>query len=435
MSTKISKQTVTRILALNNMSNLRSSPMTPMMSRTQVRSRPEGGVAAVFQPGDQIVINLQNKTDYVDTLQSFLKFKVRTVVTDGRPSAVAWMSSALALFSESQVGQKNNLLDHSRFLNQYNYHQLNLMSKNQKEVNYNSMFLANSAETPNEIDQARKRGAIKHDVYTEVMIPLKFLSGIFDNTNLMPPHLARGLRIELTCESVARALTTVDDFDNLSSSYEITDVSILSDTFKIADVILEHINSEYTNKKTGLIYEYYAYNAARSTTNGDTINIEFNKPSSQTINAMVCASASAISQDHRTDSFKSAVLLDTVKSQFQIGAHYLPVAMTEGVVEHYNQYMYYANMVRGNKEMAVEFTRFKGIADVGVDIDDWKYGAGVYAMTLQRSNILEVSGVPLNDQAALYFYAENVSPNCDTYIFVKHMRRVMIFPNRLILDK
>ena len=82
MSTKISKQTVTRILALNNMSNLRSSPMTPMMSRTQVRSRPEGGVAAIFQPGDQIVINLQNKTDYVDPLQSFLKFKIRTVNTD-----------------------------------------------------------------------------------------------------------------------------------------------------------------------------------------------------------------------------------------------------------------------------------------------------------------------------------------------------------------
>ena len=437
MSTKISKQTVVRILSLNDMTNVKSSPMTPIISRTQTRSYNEGGSNATFNSGDHLVFNLQTGSDFIDVLQSFLVFDVKTTAN------VGWVYSALALFSDCQINQGDSPVDRAKYLNQYNFHRMQLMSENQKLINYRALMLCNDNQSNADVEEEEKDevGYGKRKIRTgrigaaaqRVMIPLKYLAGVFDSYKLMPPHLARGLRIDLTCENVARAMATIAGV-NHPENYEITKAYILADTYKMEDTVLEYINSEYASKNTGLIYEYFSYNSAKSSTVGTNINIEFNQTSSQTVDALVCTPLTAEATNPAANSFRSAVMLDAARSQFAIGSHYMPNHPTSSIVEHYAQYMYYGNRLRENKEMGTSFRTFIGTA-TAIAAGNWQYGTGVYAQTFQRSNIMEISGMALSKNSSLSFEATGVTPACDTYIFVRHLRRAVLFLQSMTVEK
>jgi hypothetical protein len=428
MPGKFTPETIRKMLDLNQMTNVRSSPMNPAISRTQIRNYTEGGSGAKFGPGDHVIVNLHAGTNWIDTLQSFLVFDVKSI-----DEPALFRNSALNLFSESQIVADNRDVDRTRFLNQLNYHRMNTMSQNQKDVNYNALFLANTSAVRADVATLEAKGEriqITAGDSTRVMIPLKWLGGIFDSYKLMPPHLARGLRVDLTCESFQRALTQADA--GVPTGYEITKVSILTDSYRMEQSILEYINAQYASSKTGLIYEYYSYNTEKTAAQGDTINVEFNQSSSQTVDALICASLTADKSDVAKDSFKSAVLLDTVKSQWRIGPHFMPNQLTEGITEHYAQYLYYADMLRQNLEMASNYGRFTGQAHA--DATNWGYGDSVFAQTFRRSNVVDVSGMAVNKNSSLGFEAEGLTADCDVYVFVRHLRRAVLFLQSMTLE-
>ena len=429
MAKKLSTQTIMQMIDLNQMTNVRSSPMNPAVSRAQTRNYTEGGSGAKFLSGDHIIVNLQTGTNWIDVLQSFLVF-------DFKPTgnASVFLNSALSLFSECQVVADNQDVDRTRFLNVLNYRRISEMSQNQRDLNYNALFFANDQRKPfddNEYKASDQRLRCTTATAETIMIPLKFLGGIFDSYKLMPPHLARGLRVDITCEAFAKAL--VEAIAGAApTGYEITGVNILTDSYRMDTAILEFVNAEYASSKDGLIYEYFSYNAAKSTNVGTAISIEFNQSSSQTVDAMVVQTLTAAASV-ATDSLMSAVLPAGVASQWRIGSHYMPNQLTKGPVEHYAQYLYYLNFLRENKEVGVQYGQFVGRAD-NAPVDSWGVGKGAFAQTFQRSNMVEVSGMAVNMNSSLGFLAENVTANCDVFIFVRHLRRAVLFLQSMTLE-
>ena len=61
MSKKLTKQDIINILPINDLVYTRTAPSSPIIERTQKRSKAEGGGNATFQSGGDLRINLQKK--------------------------------------------------------------------------------------------------------------------------------------------------------------------------------------------------------------------------------------------------------------------------------------------------------------------------------------------------------------------------------------
>ena len=450
---QLTKKDVDDLLSINQLLYTITAPTNPVIERTQKKSFAEGGSGTSYTGNDHLIVNLQTGTEFIDPLQSFLVFDLGIESKENASGPEGWefgfQGSAVNLIRDSQVSTRSGKeMDRLEQCNLLNYHKTKGSSRDFVDYNLSALMLAHSATTkPEGIDLlAKSRKLIRiadgdsSSSAVRIMIPLKYVSPIFDSPKLMPPHLARGLRVDCTMEDVRTALTTwtaLDAGQQDGIDYVITKPYILTDSYRMADSVLNYLNDEYAGKKDGLVYEYFSYHTTKTTINSSDLNVEIRRSVSLAMDAF----AVTRSQLHKTtllaDSFASLPMSSEDYSQWRIGSHYLPNDKIRGVIEHYAQMLYWKKMLRDDKITGTDAHNFTGYEPPAPTIPTpiaMNYGDGKFCTTLEQSNILDLSGIAINNSMTLALDAYlDAAGSRDVSVFLRHVRRAVCFLESIIL--
>lgn len=420
---QLTRQDIIRLLPVNDLLYTRTAPTNPVVERTQKKSFADGGGGARFGPNSHCITDLQTGTDFIDPLQSFLVFDMATADASAASVDLVTTGSACNIIRDSQTATRSGKeMDRMALSNWLNYHNVQMRDRNVQEHNLNGLM---GAVPTGVAAAALSRGVWPTGVAANdlgatqrVMIPLKYISPIFDSDKLMPPHLARGLRVDLTLEAadIAFVLAGETGFD-----YEISKVSILTDNYRMADSVLEFLNAEFASKETGLVYEYTSYHTTKATTATDALDIEVRRSVSMALDAF-CVTKLTANKLPGLDSFASYPVEADDTTQWRIGTHYIPNKPSVGTVEHYAQCLYWGSKLRHDM-------------DAGIDYGQFIAGAGKFCATLQRNAILDLSGIAINNSMTLAIEGTLQTPAArEVAVFLRHLRRAVCFLESVQLE-
>jgi hypothetical protein len=151
------------------------------------------------------------------------------------------------------------------------------------------------------------------------LIPLKFLSGFFDplgDGKLIPAQVASGLEIEITWESLGRALL---QNSGTSTTYTISNPEIHTQSVRLTDATQRALNME--SAKNGLNYIYNRFFTSEIAANATAITHRANISVGQANLALACIvnGTAALA----TDNF-DAVNNDVNDTFYRVGQLYFP---------------------------------------------------------------------------------------------------------------
>jgi hypothetical protein len=442
MDARVSKQDIVRLLGINQLLYTKTAPTNPVTERTQKKSYAENGSNASLGPGDHLIVNLQTGTEFIDPLQSFLVFDL---VVTGTAAPVA-SGSACNVIRDTQVSTRSGKeMDRMEQINLHNYHTVFNDSKEHSQHNLQGMMMAEVRRNPTAAQLAEGGGRTAFvftvaggtaSITKRVMIPLKYVSPIFESEKLMPPHLARGLRVDCTleafatafCSAEAAALTGVDP----TYSYVASKPYILTDSYRMMDSVLAYINQSFASQKSGLVYEYFSYQNTKTQVLGaTTLNLEVRATVAQAVSAYL-VSRDSEADTIASDSFASLPISDADRSQWRIGSHYLPNAPIAGQIEHYTQSLYFNDRLRTMVPDGCDYLDFVGVAAAGGTVGS---GAGKFPVVLSRNNIMELSGWAINNSMTLAADLTIASGgNRNVSVFLRHLRRAICFLESVQLE-
>ena len=427
MASQLSREDIVRILPVNELLYVRTSPSSPIVSRSQKKSFSEGGGSSTYSPSDRIIVNLQTGTEFIDPLQSFLVFDVKSVGGTAR-----LVGSILNLIRESQMSSRSGQeLSRVEYLNLLNYHKLKMAPTDLQSHNLNGLVMYQDSHTATVFDNAVT--GVRSNItttYQRVMIPLKYISGLFDSEKLMPPHIARGLRVDCLLEAYGTALVDFNGANGVTG-YIIQKPYILTDNYRMADSVLEFLNAEFASKETGLVYEYFDYHTTTSVvTASNDLNVEVRRSVSMALDAFAVTRLAKDPDDaveKKTNSFASVVANAGDKSQWRIGSHYLPNQQICGTEEHYAQTLYWANLLRDDMPTGSSYYEFVGGNTISAAVVP--YGDMKFPVTLQRNNILDLSGLAINNSSTLELNATlgGGATTRQVQVFMRHLKRCIAF--------
>jgi hypothetical protein len=273
--------------------------------------------------------------------------------------------------------------------------------------------------------------AVSVAVTQKVMIPLRYLSGLFDgneNSKLVLPHIMRGLKSDLTLQAFNRAFFKLDGVDpgtvSAFSNYSVKNVYYLYDSYRVDDAVLAMLNERYASKQ-GLVQEYYTYYGDQLSMK-QSANIEVRRAVSQAVDVLLSASLTSARASLALDSLANIAITDDQSSQWRHGSMYTTNTQVEGVVEHYAQLMYYARSLRGCKETAVTYADFA------------TGGRGAYPGLLAKNNVVSGSGIAINNSMTLSCDLDtglaDAAFDKDVYVFLRHARRIIAFLENVKLE-
>jgi len=429
---QLSTKDIIQLLPINDLLYTRTAPSNPVVERTQKKSYAEGGSGTTYSDLDHMIFNLQTGTDFIDPLQSFMVFEIQATCDPvaGVDLLLSFIGSAMNLIRDSQVETRSGKeMDRLEQANILAYHKIMGDDPEHSSHNLSGLMMANTKHKLSDVSARNiitildTKGASD---WHKVMIPLKYISPIFDSEKLMPPHLARGLKVDCTLEAFKTAFvewTATPQADG----YTVRKPFILTDNYRMADSVLEFLNADFASKKSGLVYEYFSYHTTKTTTSDTNLDVEVRRSVSMAVDLFACTRLSTNKTLLGLDSFASYLVDKDDRVQFRIGSHYLPNAPSEGIVELYAQYLYYANLLRDEKVSGITYGEFLGrlTNTPGADVN---YGSGKFCTTLQRNAILDLSGIAINNSMTLAIEATlGVAASRNVSLFLRHLRRAVLF--------
>lgn len=253
-------------------------------------------------------------------------------------------------------------------------------------------------------------------------IPLSKLAGVFNSNVLMPSMLAGGLRVEIKLADLGTALKDVSTLTTNLTNYELTNVNIHLDTYQLADSIQKRLMQEASNN--GLEYFYETYDRTKH-------NISSSSKANITIRKSVARALSAFAKTRLTADV-STLTRDSMASEtnkvsaffWRLGALTFPQQKLEGLKEQYYYAQYAMNKVSNPYKMnSISYNDFKGTE-------------GLVAVTLERSNVLSLSGLPVNNARSLQVELDYTdAQNRDIDIYMSYVQLARIFVNNILVKE
>jgi hypothetical protein len=266
-------------------------------------------------------------------------------------------------------------------------------------------------------------------------IPLKELGGFFEGpgtTKLIPAQILSGLKVEIDFEKTMNTVFAIPSISNnpeVVTSFTgtctsvISDLEIVLDSVTLTDGVLRKLNEQ--SAKNSLEYYFTAIDTQSSSINTSTqLDFESRKAASRVIGVCAC--------DRLTTSIGTpAVLTDffsstpwTVKqSQSRIGGQFYPNTQIVKHIEHYVQSLWAVDKYADCRSDSLD-----------VRLEDFMHDDGVYALTFERSNVMPLSGVPLNNSRTLSSSIKYQLPITITSTqFLSYVKLLKIFINNAVI--
>ena len=267
-------------------------------------------------------------------------------------------------------------------------------------------------------------------------IPLWRLGGVFDTYRLVPAYLASGLRVEIQWENIAKAIKPSGSAAEVPTERVIRNLSMVLDSYQLSDQVYRKLNQISASSGLELLLNSYAHSTDEFT--GTSINMDSKK---------AVARAKRVSARFRNiDEAVGGDLLDPISShqwdltswQYNLGGLYFPnqpVSASSAELnapESFQQALWsYGKSRDCEKSCMVNVGDFTGV-DYAPSVY-YSTGMNAAVQSLERSDVLSLSGLPINSGRVLKFNATSETGNLKVDMFLEYVKVCRVFLSRVVI--
>ena len=267
----------------------------------------------------------------------------------------------------------------------------------------------------------------------EYMLPLALFHPMFAQETLIPANLLSGARLTLTFDSINNVLFS----DGALGTLDVNDMELVLDSVDLYDSVKRAINLQMANNKNaGIQFPYSEWvNVQRS---GTVQNLNFD------INVSASKVSKVLMKTRRTANLGVATADGMASEPYELGSTWrlrlgnqlFPQVPVDAVSQAYVQTI---EALAGNGNDDVDAMKdMKKEYKVGVDYASYKSATGkvpVIAWNVERSQVLNLSGIPTNNSRQLNVeavYDNSTDRRIDVY--VKVLKVSNVFADNVVVD-
>jgi hypothetical protein len=402
------------LIRVNGLSYRMPSNMSVVVSRNMKRSFAN---LDSYKSGGKIIITWNSGSEYVNGMNSYLTFDAAVL---GPANAVGSLGSGSATnFIESvtvnsiqgtEVDRTEGVGIYRRDMDRYTY--------SQDYINNIGSVMGYATTEPGPVN-ANNTVTLTKQRYC---IPLSKICGLCNTSVLIPSMLSGGLRFEIKLASLGAALFNATTATT-PTDYQLTGVSMQLDSFQLADSIQKRLMQE--SAASGLEFFYETWDRTRH-------NISSSNKANVTVRKAVSRALSAHAKTRLTDDSNS-ITKDSVASEpnavskmsWRLGSLNFPNAPLEEKVEQYYYAQYaFGKLEHPHKSNSISLTDFIGTE-------------GIVAVTLERSSVLSLSGLPVNNSRTLQLELDYSGDGAtrDIDVFLNYLQLARVFPNNVLVKE
>lgn len=396
------------LIRVNGMSYRLPSNMSICVSRNMKRSFAN---LDSYNQGGKVIITWNSGSEYINGMNSYLTFDaaVDSGVADlGSGSAINFIDNVTVnSIQGTEVDRCEGVNVYQRDTDRWTYSQDYI-------DNIGSVMGYGSTETgtlvPTQITTTVKR----------FCIPLSKICGICNTSVLIPSMLSGGLRFEIKLAPLFSALKQVS---GTSTKYALTNVNMMLDSFQLADSIQKRLMQE--SSQNGLEFYYETYDRTRHNTPSSKANVTIRKAVSRALSAHLKTRVTANVELSSADSMASETN-DYTGMFWRLGSLNFPNQRLSSKEEMY----YYAQYANSKLQHPYK--------NNSVSLADFKGNEGILAVTLERSTVLSLSGLPVNNSRTLQVevdYGAAVVAGRDIDVYMNYLQLARVFPSNVLIKE
>lgn len=380
------------VLATNGLRYKMPAPLSTSLVRTYKKQYSQ---RQSYGPSETIVFDL-NVSGQVDPACSYLTFAMNS----DQPFSFG-KGTAGNIIREIRIQSKNGVeLDRIQNFNAWNYIRINTQEDG-AELFFKKEVLGHQLVAPVSSGQ--------------FVIPCSHLSGLFRphvKGQKIPSHMLSGARIELTLESVNRALIGTT---NTTYSVERPTLNMMEHTLN--DNTLKVLTEESANN--GLEYTYDRVFCSPETTANNTLHTQIKKAVSQATSVVTTVHLASAQSQLNADSFATAnpAAGRFQKYQYRVASNYFPQVAVDTVAE-----AFVISQSTHNPDRVKGWNNNNGYVNY---VDD---GFNV-SVPLKSDHEISSSGLAINNSATLaleYESSDGVSKVFYTFMVYTALARVFL---------
>jgi hypothetical protein len=418
------------VLSINQLQYMMPADLSVVISRTLTQQQMQ---SQTYAPSSLACCILNTGSSYVNGRQSYIVMDVKNLSkkrvffgTSAQGNSAANLISRVTLTSRS--GQSFERVENANVLSG-----ITLMYNHDRGYRQDGPATAAGAVEDGD-DLAWDPGTVQR-----FCIPLSLISPFFASTDqLLPSSLCSGMKIELQLAPAAEALVQVaaeEKGDTLD--YAIVRCHVVTESYLLSDLVMRSLNN--MSATSGLeVTSKSCYNniTVRSTSQ---INIDVSKSVSRALSFVYKERPSFQSAVRPvTTSFFESVHMDAKSfvSEFgsRIGALYLPQSSIRGENARITGPELYIQTLRSFGK------NYQGSGvSAGVPFSKYLTGSAIVGQDLERSNILDLSGIPLSTSRLLNINASFGGTALPTEarivdVFLYHVVLLRVFGSNLVVE-
>ena len=439
--------------------------------------------STTYTNSERAVCILNTGADYGDMRNSTLDFGIQ--VTLGAATQALWFGRHGSILNvirsitiSSRSGDELSRIENSNLLN---YTQNGYKYDKRWHETVGQMIGLNQTVMPVNVADAKFQTQ-------RFSIPLYLLSDFFGYGRLMPPMVLSGLRVEIEWAPTAEigvvfdaAVNGRDAAAGAVTSYTIDNPYISIRAVQLTDATQRALNE--MSAVNGLELVYCDYERTDRSEATSTLHMEIRKAASRALSCIMTSRVTADTTDVQKDSLRSE-LWGIKRWQWQLGSLYFPqqpvysnVATANGpaykiLAESYKHALICFDKLKAsnNKTVATPLYKladgfdnssavlttpaasavttpyssgsnslsFAGLSENAADFDYGTFanGNGIVATTLERSDLFNLSGVPINNSRVLAIRAEYEGAAARTVTaFLKYVRLARVFMTNVEVEQ
>lgn len=395
------------LIRVNGLSYRMPSNMSVVVSRNMKRSYAN---LDSYGPGGKIIITWNSGSEYVNGMNSYLTFDAEATAVEatlGSGSAINFIDSVTVnSLQGTEVDRVEGVNAYARDNDRWTFSQ-DYLNNVGSVIGYGSTEagVADEAKVPTGSTQ-------------RFCIPLSKICGLCNTSVLIPSMLAGGLRFEIKLASFANALTSA----GATTGYTLTNVNMMLDSYQLADSIQKRLMAEAS--ATGLEFFYETWDRTRHNISAaNKANITVRKAVSRALSAFAKTRLTADVENLAKDS-QASEENKVVGMFWRLGSLNFPNQRLSSKEEQY----LYAQYAMGKLQHPHK--------NNSVSLDDFKKTEGIAAVSLERSSVLSLSGLPVNNSRTLQVELDYTGElNRDIDVYMRYLQLARVFPNNVLVKE
>jgi hypothetical protein len=428
----LSRNDIDQSLTDSDLTYLAKNSSSLVIERTSKRSyadNPEYGTG-----NTNLVVNFQTGVDYVDGRNSYLKLTLEpnkltnTAMTWGNGSVLNLIDTVTVKSRSGTVlgrTERVNLLQYyeTKYKNSWSYFGDGVSGATSQGVGMGGGLLGYS------------RNAITLPASIEYNIPLHFIHSFFDQENLLPSMVMKGLRLEITLADASTAFK-VSGGVAIAPTYVVRNVWASLDSYRLTDDAMRKLN-DMSREAEGLVLQYHDYEQSRFTRpiGVNNVSTEVRKTVSMANEAFLVTRIETNINDKLKDSFLAQGLTDGDRYQWRVGSMYIPQTELQGKAAWYANMCYCKGQLKSREQPFVRYSHSDPAVPTFTSTDGNAGGGFAISCVDLNRYWLDLSGLAINNSVTLNANMEysNATVAGELDLFLKHTRRLAVYNDNIIV--